>query len=113
MRIAIYGRVSTGHQVEHQTIEQQIERLTAHVAGHATEGWTLDPAHLSGEVAYRGEEHAAAAQLAGPAHGHADGDRPAALGPGLQASPAVGDDTVASSDRGAGGGNPAGDVPCA
>ena len=34
MRVAIYGRVSTGHQVEHQTIEQQIERLTAH-GGHA------------------------------------------------------------------------------
>ena len=30
MRVAIYGRVSTGHQVEHQTIEQQIERLIAH-----------------------------------------------------------------------------------
>ena len=28
MRVAIYGRVSTGHQVEHQTIEQQIGRLT-------------------------------------------------------------------------------------
>jgi hypothetical protein len=42
MRVAIYGRVSTGHQVEHQTIEQQIERLTAHVAADATEGWTLD-----------------------------------------------------------------------
>jgi site-specific DNA recombinase len=46
MRVAIYGRVSTGHQVEHQTIEQQIERLTAHVAEHAAEGWTLDPAHV-------------------------------------------------------------------
>ena len=46
MRVAIYGRVSTGHQVEHQTIEQQIERLAAHVAAHAAEGWTLDPAHV-------------------------------------------------------------------
>jgi DNA invertase Pin-like site-specific DNA recombinase len=34
MRVAIYGRVSTGHQVDHQTIEQQIERLTAHVVAH-------------------------------------------------------------------------------
>ena len=32
MRIAIYGRVSTSHQVEHQTIEQQIERLTRAMA---------------------------------------------------------------------------------
>jgi site-specific DNA recombinase len=54
MRIAIYGRVSTGHQVEHQTIEQQIERLTAHVAGHATEGWTLDPAHVFRDDGYSG-----------------------------------------------------------
>ena len=46
MRVAIYGRVSTGHQVEHQTIEQQIGRLTAHVGAHTAEGWTLDPAHV-------------------------------------------------------------------
>ena len=38
MRIAIYGRVSTGHQVEHQTIEQQLERLAAQVRAHAAEG---------------------------------------------------------------------------
>jgi DNA invertase Pin-like site-specific DNA recombinase len=38
MRVAIYGRVSTGHRVEQQTIEQQIGRLTAQVATHATEG---------------------------------------------------------------------------
>ena len=29
MRIAIYGRVSTSHQVDHHTIEQQLERLAA------------------------------------------------------------------------------------
>jgi site-specific DNA recombinase len=46
MRIAIYGRVSTGRQVEQQTIEQQIERLTAHVAAHASEGWILEPMHV-------------------------------------------------------------------
>jgi site-specific DNA recombinase len=45
MRVAIYGRVSTSHQVERQTIEQQLGRLTAHVGAHAPEGWTLDPAH--------------------------------------------------------------------
>ena len=56
MRVAIYGRVSTGHQVEHQTIEQQIERLTAHVAAHAAEGWTLDPAHV-----FRDDGHSGAA----------------------------------------------------
>lgn len=38
MRVAIYGRVSTGHQVEHQTIEQQIGRLNAQVAAHTAEG---------------------------------------------------------------------------
>ena len=42
MRVAIYGRVSTGHQVEHQTIEQQIERLTTHAHARAAEGWALD-----------------------------------------------------------------------
>src|ERR687884_1694649 len=56
MRIAIYGRVSTGHQVEQQTIEQQIERLAAHVAAHAAEGWTLDPAHV-----FRDDGHSGAA----------------------------------------------------
>ena len=56
MRVAIYGRVSTGQQVEHQTIEQQIERLTAHVAAHAAEGWTLDPAHV-----FRDDGHSGAA----------------------------------------------------
>ena len=35
MRVAIYGRVSTGHQVEHQTIEQQLGRLAEHVQAHA------------------------------------------------------------------------------
>jgi len=56
MRVAIYGRVSTGHQVEHQTIEQQIERLTAHVVARAAEGWTLDPAHV-----FRDDGHSGAA----------------------------------------------------
>ena len=54
MRVAIYGRVSTGHQVEQQTIEQQIERLTALVATHATEGWTLEPAHVFRDDGYSG-----------------------------------------------------------
>lgn len=46
MRIAISARVSTSHQVDRQTIEQQLERLTAHVEAHAADGWTLDPAHV-------------------------------------------------------------------
>jgi site-specific DNA recombinase len=54
MRVAIYGRVSTGHQVEHQTIEQQIERLTAHVAAHAAEGWAFEPMHVFRDDGYSG-----------------------------------------------------------
>jgi site-specific DNA recombinase len=50
MRVAIYGRVSTGHRVDRQAIEQQLERLAAHVRAHAAEGWALDPAH-----AFRGD----------------------------------------------------------
>ena len=54
MRIAIYSRVSTSHQVEHQTIEQQLERLTAHVRAHAADGWVLDPAHVFRDDGYSG-----------------------------------------------------------
>src|SRR5215212_8459397 len=54
MRIAIYGRVSTSHQVEHQTIEQQLARLVAHVGAHAAEGWALDPAHGFRDDGYSG-----------------------------------------------------------
>ncbi len=54
MRIAIYGRVSTSHQVNHQTIEQQLERLTAHVRAHASDGWELDPAHIYRDDGYSG-----------------------------------------------------------
>src|SRR3954452_6327401 len=54
MRIAIYGRVSTSHQVEHQTIEQQLARLVAHVGAHAAEGWALDPAHVFRDDGYSG-----------------------------------------------------------
>jgi site-specific DNA recombinase len=54
MRVAIYGRVSTGHQVEHQTIEQQLERLREHVGGHAAEGWSLDARHVFRDDGYSG-----------------------------------------------------------
>ena len=71
------------------------------------------PAHFSVEAIPRGGEHAAAAHLARPAHRRADGNRPAALGPGLPAPPAVGDDPASSgTDRGAGAPDPAGDVSC-
>jgi site-specific DNA recombinase len=54
MRIAIYSRVSTSHQVEHQTIDQQLDRLTAHVWAHAADGWVLDPAHVFRDDGYSG-----------------------------------------------------------
>ena len=54
MRVAIYGRVSTGHQVEHQTIEQQLGRLAEHVQAHAAEGWSLDPTHVFRDDGYSG-----------------------------------------------------------
>jgi site-specific DNA recombinase len=54
MRVAIYGRVSTGRQVEHQTIEQQLGRLTEHVRAHAAVGWALDPAHVFRDDGYSG-----------------------------------------------------------
>ncbi|MCW2240436.1 site-specific DNA recombinase [Azospirillum canadense] len=54
MRVAIYGRVSTSHQVDHQTIEQQFERLTAHVHAHTAEGWILDPGHVFRDDGYSG-----------------------------------------------------------
>lgn len=54
MRVAIYGRVSTSHQVDHQTIEQQLERLRAHVHANTAEGWVLDPAHVFRDDGYSG-----------------------------------------------------------
>ena len=53
---------------------------------------SLAPAYSSGDVIHRGGEYAAAAHLARPAHRRSDGDRPAALGSGLPAPPAMGDD---------------------
>src|SRR3954454_4356150 len=70
------------------------------------------PRHLSAEAIPHGAEHAAEAHLARPADGRADGDRPAALGPGLPASPAMGGNASSCADRGAGAPNLAGDVSC-
>lgn len=38
MRVAIYARVSTQHQVQAQTIEQQLERLMVYIK---QQGWEL------------------------------------------------------------------------
>jgi site-specific DNA recombinase len=54
MRVALYARVSTSHQVEHQTIEQQFERLTTHVRAHADAGWHVDLAHVFRDDGYSG-----------------------------------------------------------
>jgi hypothetical protein len=70
------------------------------------------PRHLSAEAVPHGAEHAAEAHLARPTDRRADGGRPAALGPGLPASPAMGGHASSCADRGAGAPNPAGDVSC-
>jgi site-specific DNA recombinase len=54
MRVAIDGRVSTSHQVDHQTLEQPLERLTAHVRAHAAEDWALNLAHVFRDDGYSG-----------------------------------------------------------
>ena len=41
VRVALYVRVSTSHQVQHQTIEHQLERLLAHAQAPAANGWTV------------------------------------------------------------------------
>ena len=53
MRIAIYVRVSTQRQALTQTIEQQIERLQAHIA---TQGWVLDSEHIYRDDGYSGSK---------------------------------------------------------
>jgi site-specific DNA recombinase len=51
MRVAIYVRVSTQRQAQTQTIEQQIERLCAHVEA---QGWVLEPEHIYRDDGYSG-----------------------------------------------------------
>jgi hypothetical protein len=70
------------------------------------------PPNLPCEASPHGAEHAAAAHLAGPAHRRAGGDRSAALGPGLSASPSMGDDAATYASRGDAARDPAGDVSC-
>ena len=70
---------------------------------------------LFGEATHRGGEHAAAkaAPLANSAHWCVDANQPAALGPGLPAPPAVGDDESTGADKGAGVPDFDGGVACA
>ena len=51
MRIAIYVRVSTHRQAQTQTIEQQIERLQAHIRD---KGWILEAEHIYQDNGYSG-----------------------------------------------------------
>jgi site-specific DNA recombinase len=51
MRVAIYVRVSTSHQVLQQTIDQQLDRLLAHVQ---TQGWTLPEERIFRDDGYSG-----------------------------------------------------------
>jgi len=51
MRIAVYVRVSTSHQTQTQTIEQQLERLRAHIEAH---GWQLAEEHIFRDDGFSG-----------------------------------------------------------
>ena len=52
VRVALYVRVSTSRQVQHQTIEQQLERLRAHV--RAQPAWALREEHVYRDDGYTG-----------------------------------------------------------
>jgi site-specific DNA recombinase len=51
MRVAVYARVSTSHQVQLQTIDQQLDRLHTYVK---TQGWTLAIDHIYRDDGYSG-----------------------------------------------------------
>jgi hypothetical protein len=51
MKVAIYARVSTLRQHQSQTIEQQLDRLQAHIAA---QGWELAPEHIFRDDGYSG-----------------------------------------------------------
>jgi site-specific DNA recombinase len=53
MQIAVYVRVSTRHQMQQQTIEQQLERLQAHVQA---QGWDLPAEHIFRDDGYSGAD---------------------------------------------------------
>jgi len=47
MRVALYARVSTQRQAQQQNVEQQLERLRAHLAAHAAQdGWEVHEEHV-------------------------------------------------------------------
>jgi site-specific DNA recombinase len=52
MNVAIYMRVSTQRQAQAQTIDQQQERLRAHI--HAHPGWELREEHVFRDDGYSG-----------------------------------------------------------
>lgn len=51
MKVAIYARVSTLRQQQSQTIEQQLDRLQAHIA---EQGWELAADHIFRDDGYSG-----------------------------------------------------------
>ena len=51
MRVALYVRVSTSHQVQHQTIEQQLTRLHDYLTA---QGWTVSDDHIFRDDGYSG-----------------------------------------------------------
>ncbi len=51
MRAAVYARVPATRQAQAQTIEQQLDRLRAAVAGH---GWELEDQHVYRDDGYSG-----------------------------------------------------------
>jgi site-specific DNA recombinase len=51
MKVALYMRVSTKNQAEQHTIEQQLERLQAHIQTH---GWTLSEENIFRDDGYSG-----------------------------------------------------------
>jgi site-specific DNA recombinase len=51
MRVAIYVRVSTAHQVQTQTIEQQLERLRSYIQA---QGWELPAENIFRDDGYSG-----------------------------------------------------------
>jgi site-specific DNA recombinase len=51
MQVAVYVRVSTHHQTEQQTIEQQLERLRTHIQA---QGWELPAEYIFRDDGYSG-----------------------------------------------------------
>ena len=52
MEVALYARVSTTRQQQHQTIEQQLSRLRAYVATHPD--WYVADEHIYRDDGYSG-----------------------------------------------------------